>query len=173
MTNSSNPKICPCTDPVKDKETFFWFIIITDLIFGMGLLALISLCVYCSSKTFNSCFFKCYAVTRLVLTVLTAILMAVLFIALLFIEHKQKTVYLIVIGLSSPLIVWLLYIAFQFNTSISDYQNEKSTSLIEEDKEKVPVTNPEVEESKDIEKNTEAEKVDKETDKKVNDEKIE
>lgn len=160
MTNSSNPKICPCTDPVKDKESFFWFIIIIDLIFGMGILALISLCVYCSTKDFSSCYFKCYAITKLILTIFTAGLMAILFIALLFIEYENKTMYLIVIGLSSPIIAWLVYLALQFNTSISDYQNEKGANLIENASEKNPDTNPEVEELKDIEKNEDVKNTD-------------
>ena len=165
MTNSTNPKICPCSDPVKDKETFFWFIIIFDLIFGMGILSLISLCVYCSSKNFHSCYFKCYAITRLIFHIIAAILVVIVVIALFFIDHKDKVVLFIVfLAIMTPLLTWGLYLSFQFNSSITDYQNEKSTNLIEEAIEKEPETKPEAEEIKnDIEKNGDEKKIENET----------
>ena len=161
----TNPKICPCTAPVKDKETFFWFIIILDLIFGMGILSLISLCVYCSSKNFHSCFFKCYAVTRLVFHIIGAVFVAILVVVLLFFSvEKQKHVWLIVyLGFVTPLLVWGIYLSLQFNSSITDYQNEKSINLIEEAKDKELEKKPEAEEiitneADDIEKNVDGEK---------------
>jgi Ca2+/H+ antiporter len=158
----TDPTICPCTPPMK-KESFFWFILILDIVFGSlaFIMSLIGLCVYCGPKNFHSGFFKCWAVTRLVIMIILLVLVTIILILVIANVNmeKQSSIFankalaITIFVLLTLFLVWDLYLSIQFNNAITEYQNNKEGLEEAQDDNKVELNNPPEAEKNDIEKN--------------------
>lgn len=121
-------KVCPCSKPIAN-ESFIFFIIILDLILGIGtlfgiILPLIGIIIYFNDKNFESGYFRCYAITRFIIGIIALFVIVGFAIYLMAVGvennaffkglENPKLIIGIFFAIYIPFVVYHLYLSLNF-----------------------------------------------------------